>query len=123
MPTTARYELAHQAATKLSIAEVVSYLQETLGQRLVAHIAGVENPRAVGQWAKQERSPRQNAENRLRTAYQVFHLLQSQEDPHTVRAWFVGINPQLDDEAPADAIREDRLREVWVAAKSYVAGG
>lgn len=70
-----------------------------------------------------EREPRSDAEQRLRVAYQVFHLLQSRESQHTVRAWFVGLNPQLDDEAPADAIRAGRLRDVWVAAKSYLAGG
>jgi hypothetical protein len=33
------------------------------------------------------------------------------------------MNPQLDDEAPADVIREGRLREALVAAQSFVSGG
>ena len=54
---------------------------------------------------------------------QVFQLLQAEESPHTVRAWFVGLNPQLDDVAPAEAIRAGQLRDVLVAARAYVSGG
>jgi hypothetical protein len=116
-------DAAYQAATRLRIDEIVGFLQDTLGQRLVAHLAGVTDPKAVGRWARGEREPRAEADQRLRLAYQVFHLLQSRESQHTVRAWFVGLNPQLDDEAPAEAIRAGRLRDVWAAAKSYVSGG
>jgi hypothetical protein len=62
-------------------------------------------------------------ERRLREAYQVFQLVQSVESPHTVRAWFIGLNPQLDDESPAEALAEDRFREVMAAARAFVTGG
>jgi hypothetical protein len=45
------------------------------------------------------------------------------DSPHVARAWFIGMNPQLDDEAPADVIREGRLREALVAAQAFVSGG
>jgi hypothetical protein len=35
----------------------------------------------------------------------------------------MGLNPQLDDQAPADVLREDRLREALVAAKAFRVGG
>ncbi len=35
-------------------------------------------------------------------AFQIFHLLQDEESPHTVQAWMIGINPQLDDVSPAE---------------------
>ena len=49
--------------------------------------------------------------------------LLAEESPHTVRAWFLGLNPQLDDESPAQSIREGDFRDVLVAAKAFLAGG
>jgi hypothetical protein len=114
---------AHRKAVESTIGEVVKYLQEVLGQKLVAYIAGVSEPRTVSRWASGERTPRGDHEQRVRCAYQIFQLLLAEEAPHTVRAWFLGLNPQLDDESPADAIRKGMFREVVVAAKSFLAGG
>lgn len=36
------------------------------------------------------------------------------------RAWFTGANPWLDDDAPATAIREGRLKEVGYAAQAQI---
>ncbi len=114
---------AHRKQVEFTIADVARFLQETLGQKLVALMAGVSDQKTVGQWAKGARAPRPEAEVRLRLAFQVFHLLQDEESPHTVRAWMIGMNPQLDDESPAEAIRDGRLKDVWVAAQAYVSGG
>jgi len=118
-----RSAAAHRKQVEFEIGDIAEFLQETLGQKLVAYMANVQDPKTVGQWARKAHMPRSDAEERLRIAFQVFHLLQSEESAHTVRAWFIGMNPQLDDEAPADAIRAGRLKDVWVAAKAYVAGG
>jgi hypothetical protein len=40
-----------------------------------------------------------------------------------VRAWFLGLNPQLDDQSPAQSIRIGEFRDVLVAAKAFLAGG
>jgi hypothetical protein len=114
---------AHRKSVESSISDVVGYLQEVLGQKLVAHIAGVSDPRTVARWAAGERAPRAEHEQRLRCAYQTFHLLLAEESPHTVRAWFLGLNPQLDDQSPAQSIREGNFRDVLVAAKAFLAGG
>lgn len=114
---------AHRKAVESTIEDVVAYMQEVLGQKLVAHIAGVSEPRTVGRWAAGERKPRAEHEQRLRCAYQTFQLLLAEESPHTVRAWFLGLNPQLDDESPAQSIREGNFRDVLVAAKAFLAGG
>ncbi len=119
----ARSDEAHHKAVDFTIADIARFLQETLGQKLVGYMAGISDPKAVGDWARGGRHPRAEAEVRLRTAFQVFHLLQNEESPHTVRAWFVGINPQLDDETPAEAIREGQLKHVLIAAKAFIAGG
>lgn len=114
---------AHRKAVESTIPDAVAYLQEVLGQKLVAHIAGVSDPRTVARWAAGERAPRTEHEQRLRCAYQTFQLLLAGESPQTVRAWFVGLNPELDDQSPAQSIREGQFRDVLVAAKAFNAVG
>jgi hypothetical protein len=117
-----RIESAHRQAVETSPKDIAKFLSETLGKALVAHIAGV-TPKTVDRWIGGDDRPRSASELRLRTAFQVFHLLQSRDSPHTVRAWFIGLNPQLDDKSPAQALRDGELRDVVTAAKSFLLGG
>jgi len=114
---------AHRQTTESTIQQITRYLEEVLGRKLVAALAGVRDPKAVGRWAEGARTPRPAAEERLRVAYQIFRLLLAEESKYTIRAWFIGLNPQLNDESPLLAINEGRFQEVMVAAKAYVAGG
>jgi len=114
---------AHRQTTESTIEQIAKYLEEVLGRKLVATLAGVQDPKAVGRWAAGERAPRPSGEERLRIAYQVFRLLLAEESAHTIRAWFIGLNPQLDDESPILAIQRGRFQEVMVAAKAYISGG
>jgi hypothetical protein len=120
---TERFAHAHEQSVSFSSADMARFLQDVLGQRLTAHIANVRDPRTVGAWAAGENAPRPDAEERLRLALQIVHLLQGDESLHVVRAWFVGLNPQLNDEAPASAIREGRYKEALTAARAFIAGG
>jgi hypothetical protein len=114
----------HRSTVEATIADVAAFLQDAMGQRLVAFIVGVEDPKTVGRWARGDRTPRDPThERRLRAAHQIFQLLLTEESPYTVRAWFVGLNPQLDDESPAVALSEGRERDVLVAARAFLAGG
>jgi hypothetical protein len=114
----------HRTTTESSIADVAAFLQDAFGQKLVAFMVGVEDPKSVGRWASEKRLPQDlDVERKLRDTYHVFRLLLTKESPYTVRAWFVGLNPQLNDESPATAIREGRTRDVMVAAKAFLAGG
>jgi hypothetical protein len=114
----------HRTTVESSIADIAAFLQDALGQKMVAFMVGVDDPKTVGRWASKRRLPRDvEVERRLRDAHQIFRLLLTKESPHTVRAWFVGLNPQLDDESPAAAITEGRTRDVLVAAKAFLAGG
>jgi hypothetical protein len=127
MPGTTRTRTpttdAHQKAVAFEVADVARYLQDALGQKLVAYMAGVTDPKRVGRWAQGGQAPRAESERRLRAAFQIFHLLLSEESAHVTRAWFIGMNPQLDDDSPADAIREGRLKEALAAAKAFISGG
>ena len=125
MPTTARSATneAHQKAVSFEVKDIARYLQETLGQKLVAYMAGVADPKRVGRWAQGVQAPRADAERRLRAAFQIFHLLIAEDSAHVVRAWFIGMNPQLGDDSPAEAIHDGRLKEALAAAKAFVSGG
>ena len=114
---------AHREAVRDSVSEIATFLMENLGQRLTALLAGLTDPKGVSRWANGKNSPQPDIERRLRAAYQVFHLVQSVESPHTVRAWFIGLNPQLEDLSPAEALAEDRFREVMAAARAFIVGG
>jgi hypothetical protein len=89
---------------------------------MVAVIAGVSDAKAVGKWARGERAPHPDAERRLRDAFQITQLLLQHESAETVRAWFTGMNPDLDDQAPA-LMLADHPHEVLLAARNVLANG
>src|SRR5438876_11264358 len=107
---------------RLALPAVARSVQDVLGQRLVAVITGVADAKAVGKWARGARVPHPDAERRLRQAYQVAQLLLQVESAETVRAWFAGMNPDLDDRAPAAVLAEEPAR-VLQAARAFLAHG
>jgi hypothetical protein len=124
MPSTAAAaKQAHRQSVESSPADMARFLQDALGAKLVAYLANVSGPRTVAHWVAGDRSPGAESETRLRTAFLIFRLLGEVESSYVVRAWFAGLNPVLDDTAPATAIREGRLREALAAAKAFLSGG
>jgi hypothetical protein len=117
-------EEAHREAVMTPLADVVAFLITLLSRRLVAYMAGVKDTKTVGRWANDETSEiRQDSEKRVRLAYEIARLLMHFDSPRIVKAWFVGLNPQLDDTSPAEAVHEGRLKETLYAARAFVAGG
>lgn len=117
---------AYTASVRTEMPELVGALRDVLGAQLVAYIAGVKETRAVRQWAEDDgRRPQPKQEQRLRLAYRVAALLLDQDAPRVVQAWFQGMNPQLDDVAPARFIRETDGDDakVLAAAQSFAANG
>jgi hypothetical protein len=112
---------AHRLVVESSTEDTTTFVLEVLGQKLAGYMLNAD-AKTVKRWAAGT-TPRHEAEQRLRDLHMVLRLLISEESPLTVRAWFVGLNPQLNDESPATAIREGRTRDVLVAAKSFLAGG
>lgn len=107
----------------VNLHSVVTFLSEHLGNRLLALTVGV-NPRTVGRWVTDpDRIPNFDTEVRLRAAYQVFQALQRVDAPVTIRAWFMGMNPQLEDRSPAEAIRDGDNRGVMAAARVFINTG
>ncbi|WP_285564988.1 XRE family transcriptional regulator [Streptomyces sp. RTGN2] len=108
--------------TEQSIADIARFLQDTFSQRVVAFVAGIEDPKQVGKWCRGQNAPRLDSEMRLRTAYQIFKFIESAENLHTARAWMIGMNPQLDDDSPLEAIAGERYKEAMTAARAYLQG-
>lgn len=97
-------------------------VKELLGPKLAGFTFGVSLT-TVDRWASSKVTPGLDRERRVRAAYQILELLRPVEAAPTIRAWFIGMNPQLDDRAPAEAIAEGDLRETLAAARAFAAGG
>jgi hypothetical protein len=115
-------ERAHQETVRAATQDIAAALQGLFGQRIVAFMTGVEDPKAVGRWARGERIPRNDAEQRLRAAYQVTQLLTLADSAETARAWFIGMNPHFADRAPFAILGEDpaQAARVLAAAKAFI---
>lgn len=120
--SAARARQAHRQTVESTPADVARFLQDALGQKLVAYIANVSGPRTVAHWVAGDRSPGTESEARLRAAFYIFRLLGETESSHIVRAWFAGMNPSLGETAPATAIREGKLEDAVAAAKAFLTG-
>lgn len=126
--TTSRPGLAaHTLAVRSTFPEVVTALRELLGPRLVAYLGGVQETRAVHQWADGARAPSDAVQQRLRVALQVASMVAEVEGPRIAQAWLQGLNPQLEDRSPARLLREGELQEVGPAvvgaARAFLVGG
>ncbi len=112
---------AHRRATLAPVSEVAGFLQELLSRRLTAYIAGVGDGKTVTRWATGEVTVIRDhqTEQRLRTAYEIAQLLLEGDAAQTVKAWFIGLNPQLGDVSPSEAIRDGHLNESLAAARAF----
>jgi hypothetical protein len=116
-----------QSASRLielepTIPELVGYLRDALGFRLTALIAGVADAEMLREWASSETRPNPDVERRLRDAFKIAELLLHEESPQAVRSWFLGMNPELDDRAPALVLADDPDL-VGEAARNFLATG
>lgn len=117
-------EQAHRASVRVDTGQAAAYLQEVLSQRLVAYISNVKEGKTVARWATGEvAGMRTESEQRMRTAYEIAQLLTQFDSPRTVKAWFIGLNPQLGDVSPAEALHDGNLQEALSAARAFIAGG
>jgi hypothetical protein len=112
----------HRTAVRASVAVIVSRLQDILGRDVVAIIVG-KQPRQVARWASGNASPTARDQQLLRDTFQVVELLSEVEGPEVTRMWFIGMNPQLDDQAPAEAIAAGNVRDAMAAARAFVNAG
>ncbi|WP_369831122.1 hypothetical protein [Cryobacterium sp. M15] len=112
---------AFKRTIRLDIREITRRLNAALGGTLVAVLAGSKDTKASHKWAKEGGpQPRPEAIKRLAFAYEQWQKVAEVEGEHVARVWFIGANPWLDYDTPANAIREDRLKEVSRAADALI---
>lgn len=111
-------------ASKVDLADIIARLDEHLGSALLALVVN-RSPRTVSRWVSEDgRLPNDfETERKIRAAFQVFQELQTVEAPPTIRAWFMGMNPQLDDRSPAEALQTGDLKDVMAAARAFTRAG
>jgi hypothetical protein len=108
-----------------TVAQIAAHLNDNLGPKLTAFMVG-KDQQTVARWAKATQQPPRNdveVERRLRAVFAIVLLLSENDTRHVIRAWFLGMNPQLDDLSPAEAIANGELRDAMAAARAFVAGG
>jgi hypothetical protein len=103
----------------MTTAQLVGELREALSPTLLAVIVGAENRATVDDWATGRTQPPTDVLMRLRSTYLVLLILQRHEANATIRAWFRGMNPELNDESPALVMRDDPER-VLEAAQAFI---
>jgi hypothetical protein len=112
---------------RASFPEVVASLRSILGARLCAYVGSVKETRAVNEWAEGAREPSADTQRRLRLALQVAQAITEVDGPEVARAWFEGLNPQLDDRSPARLLREGDVDEIGpeviAAERAFLVGG
>ena len=122
MTLTLDPEIVERESVTTAFSVVAGWLQDQLGQQLTAYLAGLREPKVVGKW-RRGKPPRATAEFRLRTAYSAARMLVDAYGPNTARAWFLGSNTRLDDEAPAWLLRHSEepgdVRFLVPAARAF----
>jgi hypothetical protein len=92
-------------ATTRPIREIAAYLQDAVGQRVAAAIAGLSDAKQIGRYARDGGpEPHGATERRLREGYKVVRMLVDAYDGKTARAWLFGTNTRLDDNAPIEVL-------------------
>lgn len=121
--TAGKLEQIERDAATTKLPKVASYLQDTLGQKLTAYVAGLTDPKSVGAWIRGVNDPRDTTVMRLRCAYQAVRMLVEAYDADTAKAWLLGTNTRLNDEAPAYLLRNaqavDDLRQLVPTARAF----
>ena len=104
LTVTESHRLDDEATTR-PIREIAAYLQEAVGQRVAAAIAGLIDAKQIGRYARDGGpEPHGATERRLREGYKVVRMLVDAYDAKTARAWLFGTNTRLDHNAPIEVL-------------------
>lgn len=114
----------HQQAVQATAQEAARTVLDVLGGALAAYVVGVKDRKTVQRWAAGTvQGIRPEYEVTLRGVHEIIVLLSRFEAPATIRAWFLGMAPELDDVAPARAIHDGQLPQAMNAARAFIARG
>lgn len=86
---------------------LAEFLQARLGQKLAAEMVGLSDRKQLGRYQKVEGpKPRSVVEMRMREAYKLTSMIESQFDSGVAASWLSGTNFRLGDRSPSELIRE-----------------
>ena len=123
----AKLEVAHERAMRSDFPELVSDLRDVLGRQLVTYLGKLPKASGVDLWAEGKREPAAAVQARLRLALEAALTIEALDGRRVARAWFQGMNPDLDDRSPAQVLRKGQPEADGVvvlgAARAFVAGG
>lgn len=111
--------VARGDSVRIDPVDLVEALASKLGVKLVAFIAD-RDASTISRWRKGQVVD-ETTLLPLRVAYQVVKMLETVEADATIRAWFIGSNPQLDDLSPAEALHDGLNRETLAATQAFLA--
>lgn len=118
---------AHRRAIRATFSEIVDELADILGKKLTAYIAGVKDTRVIDRWIHGNVEPYRDADRRIRLAYQIAKTLAGYDAAPVVQAWFIGLNPELQDRTPIRLLKEEDPEKVGPellnAMRAFLAGG
>ncbi len=117
-------ETAHRAAMEASVQELARVLESVLSRRLTAYLINIQEGRSIARWASGEITSirDEEVERRLRMAYEIVRMLREADAAdRTIRAWFISLNPRLNNEPPMEVIRNGKLQEALYAAEAFIA--
>ncbi len=120
--TVALEQVASEQTARAGVTEMVAHLLDLLGRPATAAMLGVPDPATLIRAPRSGQELPADVEQRLRTAFYISKLLGQVESAQAVRAWFLGMNPYLDDQAPARLIGTEPAR-VMQAARRFLAEG
>jgi hypothetical protein len=88
-----------------SVQAIATYLQDMVGPRIAAAIAGSADEAEIARYASGDGpGPDETVERRLREGHKVVRILVAAYDSKTAIAWMFGTNSQLDDRAPIELL-------------------
>lgn len=103
--TASAAQLIEHQAESLPVGEIAAYLQDAIGQRVAAGLAGLDNAEHIGRYANEDEPNLQPATaQRLRAGYKIVRMLVEAYDAKTTQAWLFGRNTQLDGDAPIEVV-------------------
>lgn len=86
------------------IDRLAEWLEVTLGTKVTAFAVGVSQ-NDICRIAHGEEEPGIEEEQRLRNLYEAAWTVAASDGPGSAQEWLVQPNPELDDRAPVDALR------------------
>ena len=109
-------ERARSVARTASSASMATTLRGALGDKLFGYVVS-SDPSTIADWTAGT-EPTQDHEISLRRVFEIYLILEPRDDDATIRAWMVGMNPMLDDRAPAELMADGDFASARVAARS-----